>query len=146
MASLLAPVRLDDLAASDGDYLGDIDDNDETGDGSPSDKPQKWKHEKLIRSIARLDKPISSHKKIQRSEPAKTIGDQDVSTGSQKSLSLSALLKKFDNSESDKALKKKLHSNKETKVLPEPLRKIEAAKLKRTVAYEEVRLITIIGG
>ncbi|OQV25278.1 putative U3 small nucleolar RNA-associated protein 14-like protein A [Hypsibius exemplaris] len=137
MASLLAPVHLEELPAGEGEYFGDIDDPEENAavTRSPADKRQ---HEKLLRSIARLDKPIAAQKKIQRSEPAKTIGDQDVSVGERKSLSVSALLKCAGSSKSDRAGKKKLLAEKVPTVLAEPLRKLDAAKAQRTVAYEEV--------
>ena len=137
MSSLLVPVRLDDVGGENDDVYDDARmDDDEPDDGSPL---AKLRHDKLIRSIARLDKTPAAQRKIKRSEPARTLGDQDVSMGSLKPVSIAALLKSsVATSDADKALKKKLLTEKQGAVLAEPLRKMDAAKLQRTVAYEEV--------
>ena len=133
MTSLLAPVKLDDDVEIAREYKDDNEDELDTSQRSD-------KHGRLIRSIARLDKPKLSQKKITRSEPAKTIDDQALSTGGMRPVSVSALLKKSDSSASDAAIKRKLEVVTGKKILSEPLRQTEAKKAQRAVAYEEVRI------
>lgn len=137
MTSLLKPIALDEGLVSDGDYLADVSD-DEAGSAQPKHTSRLRNHDRLLKSIAKLDRTPHSHRKIERSEPAAKIGDQNISGSTLRAVSVSALLQNLDSSLGESTKKKKQRTDKPSKVLAEPLKKNETTKLQRVVAYEEV--------
>ncbi|XP_055336059.1 U3 small nucleolar RNA-associated protein 14 homolog A-like [Paramacrobiotus metropolitanus] len=136
MASLLVPIHLDETDDNSAAY----DSDEEPDKGSPAQLKgrQATKHDKLIKSISRLDKAPVSLRKIERTEAAAVISDQNLSGSSLRSVSIGALLKKSDRSAADEAVKKKLQKTKQSQLLSEPLKRHEAVKIERAVNYTEV--------